>query len=139
MQLISLQKRHGTEQLAALGGRFTVVDWTSRLDEAAGPFMDTAALMKSLDLVITSDSANAHLAGAMGVPVWVVLPFAPDWRWQLDREDSPWYPTMRRSGLANERSGAKCSNASPANSRSFSRAGAKSRPTRFDVRPFFIQ
>ena len=65
------------------------------MDEAAGPFMDTAALMKGLDLIITSDTSNAHLAGALGVPVWVVLPFAPDWRWQLDREDSPWYPTMR--------------------------------------------
>ena len=91
VQLISLQKGQGTEPLSALGGRFSVIDWTSRLDD----FMDTAALMKSLDLIITADTANAHLAGAIGVPVWVVLPFAPDWRWQLDREDSPWYPTMR--------------------------------------------
>ena len=60
-----------------------------------GAFMDTAAIMMNLDLVITSDTSVAHLAGALGVPVWVVLPFVPDWRWLLDRSDSPWYPTMR--------------------------------------------
>ena len=57
--------------------------------------MDTAAIMMNLDLVITSDTVLPHLAGALGVPVWVALPFAPDWRWLLDRSDSPWYPTMR--------------------------------------------
>ena len=51
--------------------------------------------LRNLDLVITCDSAPAHLAGALGVPVWVALAFAPDWRWMLDRGDSPWYPTMR--------------------------------------------
>jgi tetratricopeptide (TPR) repeat protein len=56
---------------------------------------DTAALIEKLDLVITVDTAVAHLAGALGRPVWTLLPFAPDWRWGLDREDSPWYPTMR--------------------------------------------
>jgi tetratricopeptide (TPR) repeat protein len=54
-----------------------------------------AAQIAALDLVITIDNSTAHLAGALGVPVWVLLPFAPDWRWLLDREDSPWYPTMR--------------------------------------------
>ena len=54
-----------------------------------------AAIMKNLDLVISCDTAVAHLAGALGVPVWVALPFVPDWRWLLEREDSPWYPTMR--------------------------------------------
>ncbi len=49
----------------------------------------------NLDLVITVDTAVAHCAGALGVPVWVALPFAPDWRWLLKREDSPWYPSMR--------------------------------------------
>jgi hypothetical protein len=57
--------------------------------------MDTAAIMKNLDLVVTSDTAIPHLAGALGVPVWLALPFVPDWRWLLDRSDSPWYPTMR--------------------------------------------
>ena len=56
---------------------------------------DTAALMQQLDLVIAVDTAVVHLAGALGRPVWVMLPFSPDWRWLLDREDSPWYPTMR--------------------------------------------
>ena len=95
VRLLSLQKGQGSEQLREVAARFAVVDWTDRIDEASGPFMDTAALMKNLDLVITSDTANAHLAGALGVPVWVVVPYAPEWRWQLDREDSPWYPTMR--------------------------------------------
>jgi ADP-heptose:LPS heptosyltransferase len=58
-------------------------------------FTDTAAIVSNLDLVITVDSAVAHLAGALGKPVWTLLPFAPDWRWMLSREDSPWYPTMR--------------------------------------------
>jgi ADP-heptose:LPS heptosyltransferase len=53
------------------------------------------AIIQNLDLVITSDTAIAHLAGALAAPVWVALPFVADWRWQLDRSDSPWYPTMR--------------------------------------------
>jgi hypothetical protein len=57
--------------------------------------MDTAAVMQHLNLVICSDSAVAHLAGALGVPVWLALPHVPDWRWLLGRPDSPWYPTMR--------------------------------------------
>ena len=56
---------------------------------------DTAGLVAHLDLVITVDTMVAHLAGALGVPVWLMLPFAPDWRWMLDRNDTPWYPTMR--------------------------------------------
>jgi predicted O-linked N-acetylglucosamine transferase (SPINDLY family) len=95
VQLFSLQKGPGTEQLHRLADRFSVVDLGPKLDEASGAFMDTAAVMKNLDLVITSDSSVAHLAGALGVPVWVALPVMPDWRWLLDREDSPWYPTMR--------------------------------------------
>ena len=60
-----------------------------------GDFTDTAAVIALADLVISVDTAVAHLAGAMGKPVWVLLPFAPDWRWMLDREDCPWYPTAR--------------------------------------------
>jgi len=56
---------------------------------------ETAALVASLDLVVTVDTAMSHLAGALGKPVWVMLPFAPDWRWMLRRDDTPWYPTMR--------------------------------------------
>ena len=58
-------------------------------------FADTATAIADMDLVISVDTAVAHLAGALGMPVWVLLPFAPDWRWLLDRDDSPWYPTMK--------------------------------------------
>jgi tetratricopeptide (TPR) repeat protein len=111
IQLISLQKGPGTDQLqvkcgvrSAECGVQSLQDTLSRLrsvlrnphiDEASGAFMDTAAIMRSLDLVITSDTAVAHLAGGLGIPVWVALSKVPDWRWLLDREDSPWYPTMR--------------------------------------------
>jgi Flp pilus assembly protein TadD len=95
VRLISLQKGPGMEQLRALGDRFPVIDLSNRLDEASGAFMDTAAVMKNLDLVISSDTAIPHLAGALAVPVWTALPAVPDWRWLLEREDSPWYPTMR--------------------------------------------
>jgi hypothetical protein len=94
VRLVSLQKGPGTEQLAEARGRFEVLDLGDRLD-AAGPFLDTAAVMRNLDLVVTSDTVAAHLAGALGVPVWVALSTASDWRWLLDRDDSPWYPTMR--------------------------------------------
>ena len=56
---------------------------------------DTAALLSLLDLVITVDTATAHLAGALGRPVWTLLPYCPDWRWLLGRSDSPWYPSTR--------------------------------------------
>ena len=65
------------------------------LDEPGGAFLDSAAVMQHLDLVISADTAIAHLAGALGKPVWTLLPFAPDWRWLLEGERSPWYPTMR--------------------------------------------
>jgi len=94
VSLVSLQKGPGTEQLRALAGCFPILDLHDRLD-TAGAFLDTAAIMVNLDLVITVDSAVAHLAGALGVPVWVVLPIDPDWRWLLERSDSPWYPSMR--------------------------------------------
>lgn len=92
--LVSLQKGFGSEQIDDLEGRFEIVDLGPRLDESAA-FQDTAAVMKNLDLVITSDSAAPHLAGALGVPVWLATPMSPDWRWLLGRDDSPWYPTMR--------------------------------------------
>jgi tetratricopeptide (TPR) repeat protein len=94
-QLVTLQKGFGSEQVADFAREFAILDWTSEMDEKAGAFVDTAALMKSLDLVITSDTAIAHLAGALGVPVWLALAAVADWRWLLNREDSPWYPTMR--------------------------------------------
>jgi Flp pilus assembly protein TadD len=95
VHLFSLQKGPGQEQLPGLAQRIPMTDLASRLDEVTGPFLDTAAVMKSLDLVITCDSAIAHLAGALAMPVWVALAFTGDWRWLLQRSDSPWYPTMR--------------------------------------------
>ena len=93
VRLLSLQKGFGTEQLA--DAPFAVEDLGSQLDESGGAFRDTAAVIQNLDLVIVSDSAICHLAGALAAPVWVALPFSPDWRWLLERPDSPWYPTMR--------------------------------------------
>jgi hypothetical protein len=91
VRLLSLQKGPGIEQLQQVAERFPIMELGSRLND----FMDTAAVMMNLDLVITCDTAVAHLAGALGVRVWLALPFVPDWRWLLDRSDSPWYPTMR--------------------------------------------
>jgi tetratricopeptide (TPR) repeat protein len=87
----SLQKGAGAEELQAVRDRFPVRELGSRLED----FMDTAAVLRNLDLVIACDTAVAHLAGALGTAVWVALPFIPDWRWLLDRSDTPWYPTMR--------------------------------------------
>lgn len=95
VRLFSLQKGHGREQLADATRKIDVVDFGPEFDASGGAFMDTAAVLKNLDLLITSDTAIAHVAGALGVPVWVVLSYVPDWRWLLDRDDSPWYPTMR--------------------------------------------
>lgn len=95
IQLFSLQKGPGVDQLDAARGRLDIVHLGDRLDEDSGAFMDTAAVLKSLDLLIASDTAIAHVAGALGVPVWLALAHVPDWRWLLEREDTPWYPTMR--------------------------------------------
>lgn len=92
VRLISLQKGEGEDQLDTAPFPVEVIDG---LDEGPDAFVDTAAVMASLDLVITSDTSIAHLAGALGHPVWVALRFVPDWRWMLDRSDSPWYPAMR--------------------------------------------
>jgi hypothetical protein len=91
VRFFSLQKGDAAKQLADLSSQLDVTDFTSELND----FVDTAGLIQNLDLVITVDTAVAHLAGAIGKPVWVLLPFVPDWRWLLDRSDSPWYPTMR--------------------------------------------
>jgi tetratricopeptide (TPR) repeat protein len=90
-RVYSLQMGAGREQLAAAAKDWPIGDLGDRL----GDFHNTAAIVRNLDLVITCDSAPAHLAGALGVPVWVALAFSPDWRWMVDRDDSPWYPTMR--------------------------------------------
>jgi Tfp pilus assembly protein PilF len=92
VRLISLQKGDGENQIAAAG---FPVETLKDLDAGPDAFLDTAAVMMNLDLIVTSDTSIAHLAGALGCPVWVVLRRVPDWRWMIDRTDSPWYPTMR--------------------------------------------
>jgi tetratricopeptide (TPR) repeat protein len=96
VSLVSLQKGPGAEQRGQVefGAAIAQLTDPNRLgpDEIAD---ETAAILMGLDLVITADTALAHLAGALGVPVWVVLQAVPDWRWLSERADSPWYPTMR--------------------------------------------
>jgi FKBP-type peptidyl-prolyl cis-trans isomerase 2 len=87
----SLQKGVAANQALNPPKDFMLFDYTADISD----FSDTAALIQNLDLVISVDTAVAHLAGALGKPVWTLLPFVPDWRWMLKREDSPWYPTMR--------------------------------------------
>ena len=91
VSVYSLQKGLHEVDIKENGCSALVVEMGSRLND----FADTAALIQQLDLVITVDTAVAHLAGAMGKPVWVVLPFAADWRWMIETSESPWYPSMR--------------------------------------------
>jgi tetratricopeptide (TPR) repeat protein len=95
VRLISIQKHHGLDQLSGLPSGMTIENLGAEFDSGLAAFVDTAAVMSCLDLIITSDTSVAHLAGALGRPVWVVLKYVPDWRWMLDRADSPWYPTMK--------------------------------------------
>jgi hypothetical protein len=95
VRLISLQMRHGLDQLAQLPSDVKVETLGADFDGGPDAFVDTAAVMANLDLVITSDTSVAHLAGALGRPTWLPLKALPDWRWMLEREDCPWYPTMR--------------------------------------------
>jgi hypothetical protein len=95
IRLISLQKNEGSEQVTTLPDGMKVETLGDDFDCGPDAFLDTAAVMENLDLVITADTSIAHLAGALGRPTWVALRLVPDWRWLLDRHDSPWYPTMR--------------------------------------------
>ncbi|MGD0720124.1 MAG: tetratricopeptide repeat protein [Roseiarcus sp.] len=95
VRLINLQKNAGIEQLAGLPDGMRVETLGPDFDGGPGAFLDTAAAMMSLDLIVTSDTAIAHLAGALGRKTWVALKAVPDWRWQLGTSRSPWYPTMR--------------------------------------------
>ncbi len=89
--LYSLQIGPDADQAAPWIAQGKLVDLTSHIRD----FADTAALIANLDLVVTIDTSVAHLAGALARPVWTLLHYAPDWRWMLERSDSPWYPTMR--------------------------------------------
>jgi len=95
VRLISLQKNEGTEQLKKLPAGMVVETLPEDFDSGDKAFLDSAAVMKSVDLVITSDTALTHLAGALGVNTWLLVKHVPDWRWLLDRNDSPWYPNHR--------------------------------------------
>src|SRR5262249_46814005 len=95
LRLISLQKHHGLEQLARLADDSNIETLGDGIAPASDGFVDSAAAIANLDLVITCDTSIAHLSGALGKPTWIILKHAADWRWLLDREDSPWYPTVR--------------------------------------------
>jgi hypothetical protein len=91
ISLVSLQMGRAQDEVAGYFGRAPLLG----LGHEIADFTDTAAILANLDLVVTIDTAVAHLAGAMGKPAWIMLPYSPDWRWLLEREDSPWYPTAR--------------------------------------------
>jgi ADP-heptose:LPS heptosyltransferase len=96
VELVSLQQGPGAEQARASGSRFAVRQVAEGdLDGPDAAFLDTAALMTCLDLVVTVDTALAHLAGALDVPVWVALSALPDWRWLREGERTAWYANMR--------------------------------------------
>jgi tetratricopeptide (TPR) repeat protein len=95
VRLVSLQKHDGLDQLRNLPPGMRVDTLGEDFDAEPDGFLDSAAVMMHLDLVVTSDSAIAHLAGALGRPVCIVLQAVPDWRWMMDRADTPWYPTAR--------------------------------------------
>jgi hypothetical protein len=88
-QYISLQKEVRDSDRETLCSRPDILHFGNQLHD----FSDTAALCELMDIVISVDTSVAHLAGALGKPVWILLPFNPDWRWLLDRADSPWYPS----------------------------------------------
>jgi hypothetical protein len=95
VRLVSLQKGPAVEQVQTLKGRFGVKELGEELDAEGGAFLDTAAVMKNLDLVVTADTAAAHLAGALGVQTLVALSAVADWRWMCGWDDTPWYPTLQ--------------------------------------------
>jgi hypothetical protein len=88
---VSLQKEVRSGDASAVKDRTDLLQIADELTT----FADTAAVIANLDLVISVDTSVAHLAGALAKPVWILLPFVPDWRWLIDRSDSPWYPTAR--------------------------------------------
>jgi hypothetical protein len=95
VRLISLQKNEGVEQTKNLPVGMKIENLPDDFDSGENAFLDSVAVMRCVDLVITSDTALTHLAGSLGVKTWLPLRYLPDWRWLLDRDDSPWYPSMK--------------------------------------------
>jgi len=95
VRLISLQKGEGASELDSIGGRFSVETLGDDFDAGDEAFLDAAAVIKACDLVISCDTSIAHLAGALGRPVWLALHPTACWRWMKDRSDTPWYPSAR--------------------------------------------
>jgi tetratricopeptide (TPR) repeat protein len=95
VRLCSLQKGPGAEELKQVAWGKEVVDLGPQLDENTGAFVETAAVLKNLDLLVACDTAVIHVAGALAVPVWMAIGNVPDWRWMFDRDNSPAYPTLR--------------------------------------------
>lgn len=95
VRLVSLQKNFGAEQLRLAPEGLRVESLGDDFDAGPQAFIDTAAVIENLDLVVTIDTSIAHLAGALGKPVWIAIKHVPEWRWLLEREDSPWYPSAR--------------------------------------------
>ena len=94
IRLISLQRGTGVEQLESLPAGMRVETLDESFDAGPDAFLDTAAVMQCLDLVISCDTSIAHVAGALGRPTWVVVKRVPDWRWMLEGTRNPWYPTV---------------------------------------------
>lgn len=95
VSLFSLQKINGLEQIESVQDKFVIHTFDVDFDETHGRFMDTAALMKNLNLIITIDTSIAHVAGGLGIPTLLMLPNPADWRWIINRTDTPWYPEMK--------------------------------------------
>src|SRR5262249_52463548 len=90
-RFFSLQKGPAAGQASKPPGGMELIDYTNELND----FTDTAAMLMNIDLLISVDTSVVHLAGALGRRVWMLVPYMPDWRWMMGREDSPWYPTLR--------------------------------------------
>jgi hypothetical protein len=95
ISLVSLQQDATPQELAEVNARRSIFYPGDDFDQSHGSFMDTAAIMQNVDLVISSDTSLPHLAGALGVTTWIALPFVAGWQWMRERTDSPWYPSVR--------------------------------------------
>jgi hypothetical protein len=110
ISLVSLQQGATPQELAEVNARLPIFHPGDDFDQSHGSFMDTAAIMQNVDLVISSDTSLPHLAGALGVTTWIALPFVAGWQWMRERTDSPWYPSVRlfRQKSPEEWSGVFC-------------------------------